>query len=893
MQMGRIESRSCSVVALTVLLVVCAAAQDAGPAHQDDLVAAGPDAGSVADAPPAVTPVEREIESELARRERALEQISQLRDEMTQARAELDLAAERSGEHVAELTVALRAVAAESEQADQLYESIVAELQAARRGLAEALETWRAPSEVPLYSPGFDLTTVEVVRLHERIEAGRELMASLRGEENALRGLETDLRWRAVEISGDRVRHLNGQHITSMELLTPARRERVFGLSRDGIDQLRREVYNVALTTRLYRETRLHQLREARALARDVFLIGSLSYLALRLAVVVAVILVVRARWSGWLDRLRRYLFRRARTLAQKRRNDRAVGVLRALGPWLWFLIAVTAVAWALEPVIAVPELGIVVQVALIYGLYRLAVEVIVAVIATIGRHYRLHVAADRQAKLVTTVRWVMRIATPIVVLVVVSSRVLGRGYLYHQVTQIAWLVLAATTLAIVFSWRQVAAEAFLEVQPIGRLANLVRTSTGRWYGVLITPACFLWMAGRALLALARDFALGFEQTRRGLAFIFRRRIERQAEVRGYAEAEIEELPAPVVEAFTEEAVSTGPLVVDHFPGLDGFHAALRQWREHARGGAFLLTGERGCGKTTWLGQIATGDLHKTVVTLDRRPTDNHDLARLLGGALRPEVERECTLDELSAHLEDGSPRVVVVDLAQHLFLAAVGGYAVFDAFAELVERTHHRVFWLCAMSELAWQRLRAVRPTPFVFRHHQRLAGWSEEQIRELIRTRVDASGLRLNYSDLVVDRMEGVSAQARLIESEEGYTRLLWDYSDGNPRVALHFFLRSLVPATAGSARVRLFRAPPVEALAALDDSCLFTLAAVITHENVSLGEAAVVTRNSEGVCRMHLDRLLELGVLWAEDDRYRTTPYWHRAAVRLLRRRNLLMG
>ena len=128
-------------------------------------------------------------------------------------------------------------------------------------------------------------------------------------------------------------------------------------------------------------------------------------------------------------------------------------------------------------------------------------------------------------------------------------------------------------------------------------------------------------------------------------------------------------------------------------------------------------------------------------------------------------------------------------------------------------------------------------------------------------------------------------------MIESEEGYTRLLWDYSDGNPRVALHFFLRSLDLEQSGSFRVRLFRSPPVESLDALDEPALFTLAATIEHENLSLDEAVVVTRYPIELCRIHLDRLIEMGVLRIDDRRYRVSTFWHRAVVRLLRRKNLL--
>jgi len=147
------------------------------------------------------------------------------------------------------------------------------------------------------------------------------------------------------------------------------------------------------------------------------------------------------------------------------------------------------------------------------------------------------------------------------------------------------------------------------------------------------------------------------------------------------------------------------------------------------------------------------------------------------------------------------------------------------------------------------------------------------------------------LTYEDLIVDGMEGVSAQARLVETVDGYVRLLWDYSDGNPRVALHFWLRSLVAESAARARVRLFRGPAAKLLETRDEAGLFLLASLVLHQSLTLAEAVRATHLAETRCRMHLRRLVDLGALAFDGERYRISTHWHRAVFRLLRRRNLL--
>jgi len=80
-------------------------------------------------------------------------------------------------------------------------------------------------------------------------------------------------------------------------------------------------------------------------------------------------------------------------------------------------------------------------------------------------------------------------------------------------------------------------------------------------------------------------------------------------------------------------------------------------------------------------------------------------------------------------------------------------------------------------------------------------------------------------------------------------------------------------------------------VERLEAGGFNALFVLAAVVMHESISFDHLVEVTRFERPECFIHLDRMAELGAVVCHDDMYRVSTTWHRAAVRLLRRRNLL--
>jgi hypothetical protein len=860
-------------------------------------------AGETSPAPPEAAPLTESAAQESAPGDTLAEALAQelrrtlaFRQQLERLDAERTAAAARDRdtasaalERSAALAAEARVVPDASAGADRLYAAIVGELREARPRLRQALDVLRHPSPVPEFEPGLDAAQLDVPSIADEVARLRQDQAEIERTVERSRGLGAEQRWAAVERWGLVVERLDAARLEALAKLTDATRGEVLGIGREGIAQLGREALQLVLSARLYAARRLHDLDRVPAFLRDVFAVGGATYVLLRVAGVLFAGWMLARRGRRLREVTRRFLFGLARSARGRRRAEALGAALGVVAPWSLFLAVLWALGWALGPAAAGPELRVLLRIALLYGVYRLSIDVGFEIIVRLARRYRLQLDPERTRKLLRSVRTMMRVFIGIAVLLVLSAQFLGRGYLYHLVVRLAWVVVLVAAVRVLASWRSVIADAYLEVGPTGRLAELVRRTRDHWYGVFVAATSFGWLAGRAAIVLGRDFAMGFDQTRRALAFLFRRRIERQAERLGYAEVDVESLPGHVRDAFTEDPVSDGPRVTDRFPGLDRLTRAIEAWRGGSTGGSFLLTGERGTGKTSWLARARAGtdSLPVSDVVLRDRAHGEAELAR----ALSPGGSSADGLDALRERLLAEPPRVIVVDLGQNLFLGTVGGYQAFESFASLVEATSRNVFWLCSISAFAWEHVAAVRPDLTVFRHHQELQPWSEEEIRELIRTRTAASGLRLTYDDLFLDRMEGVSAGERVLQTEEGYTRLLWDYSDGNPRVALHYWLRSLVLESPSQARVRLFRAPPIEELARVGEMGLFLLAAIVVHENLTLDEAVAVTRYPEGPSRIHLERLVELGALRLHATRYRVTTHWHRAVVRLLRRGNLL--
>lgn len=844
-------------------------------------------AGPANDAAPA-TLLEAELQAETTRAGQALERVRQQLAGLSSPAWAEDV--QQAVERAAGLRVRLASSQVRSEEIDRLYDASSDEIVMARTELRAALDTMGREGPARPFETRLDLDALRATTVGQKVGALEGLLADIDRETEALNEAAREDRWRRVLAWRTVVLRLNGLRIDMLGRLTPRYRAEVLGLSRTGIAQLKREAGHLALSARVYALERLHGWRETRLGVRDVFTVGRVAWTLLKIALVLAAFGLLWNRGPAllrWSERAARDPRRGARA---RRRLRLLVAAGRVVAPWLLLLLLFEALSRAAGPAAAWPEVRLLHRLATLYVLYRLSIEVLVGASLALVRRYRLQAGATRARKVLRSARVVLRVVFAVIVLLTLSSRFLGQGYLYHVVVRIALVAVAVTLLGVFLRWREDILEAYLSRAGGGRLRQTVERSRHRWYGAFLAAGALLVLAGRALVTLTGEFALGFDQTRRGLAFLFRRRVEKQAERTGYADLEPgRSLPAPLLEALTEDPVTDPRLLVDHFPGMDRLQEALAAWRAENVGGSFLLTGDLGIGRTSWLEHIEVDGLPVQRVTFDRRIGSDALLAGQLGAGMG--LEDPGTLKALRHKLLELPPRVVVVDRGQNLFLARVGGYAGFEAFVSLLEDTMDRVFWIVAFSQRAWEHIAAVHPQLAGFRHQVTLEPWSEERVRELIRKRVEACGVPVNYDDMVLESLEGLPRHVRDAEIEEGYARLLWNHTQGLPRVALHYWGRSLVPDAGNGVRVRLFRTPQAEELERGADVPLFLLAAIVVHESLTLTEMELVTRYPKQLCRIHVQRLLDLGAIRRTRRRYWVTPYWHPVVSRTLKRHNLL--
>jgi hypothetical protein len=164
------------------------------------------------------------------------------------------------------------------------------------------------------------------------------------------------------------------------------------------------------------------------------------------------------------------------------------------------------------------------------------------------------------------------------------------------------------------------------------------------------------------------------------------------------------------------------------------------------------------------------------------------------------------------------------------------------------------------------------------------------------MIRLRNKQTGFELEFDEVLLSDEKVGSAGFELIEEADGYFRMLWESSGGNPRIATKLWLSSLAPHSEGVLRVGMFRDPSTEVLSELQDDLIFALAAVCQHENLSASELAVVLNVPEEFARFATQFLLESGFLDPKDatgERVTLSADYYRVVLKVLKNKHLLFA
>ncbi len=761
--------------------------------------------------------------------------------------------------------------------------------------LAAALQSYREPISVAEHRDRDGLRALRTHLFGDDLEAARNLersLAELRSRAKELKAQEERGRLLAVEAWHAQVTALAGARSRLMRRVPESGRRELMGFSRQALRGLSLEVRTLRISFEAHATLLVKNLGGLwrswhRTVSKEAF-----WWMLFRIILILVFAFWVRSLGPSLQEWFHRYELGRVRSFGWLRRIGFAQRVFARFFPLFLFLETVFAIEYVLGDYGESVEIHIVFTIAKWVGYYWLVHRALTGITVWLARRRHAIIGRAVLARIHSSTLLVARALLLSGFLGSVALEVFGYGVLYSIVRLVLLGALFLVGLVLIRRWRGPIARSYLKNWPEGRLARLVEASQDQSYSLLVVSAAFIYVAAKALAILGRELLLKPEEIRKALAFVFRKRLERRAEELGQWEGKIEILPESLLLAFTQRPLPDDSLRIDRFIGLDKFQRDFDLWKSGRAKGSFLVRGARGFGKTTWLHRAAKecGDFEATHVSLKRSDVGWDGVKEQLGEGLK--MELGTTVDRAARALNSGPRRMVVLDDIQNLFLREIGGFDGLDGLMHLIEQTGQNIFWLSSIDDFSWRHISSAWPKRLHFRSEQFLAAWSEGQIRDLLMARAAAAGVIHEFEDLTTSQDMATSG-GELVRASEAYVRLIWDYADGCPLVAVHFWVRSLAPAGDKMVRVRLFKAPEAGRLERVPQEVRFLYAALAMHENLSVGEAARVLRVSESYCEAMLVRGYEEGYLARHQDRGRYTlnVHWYRAIVRFLKRKHVL--
>lgn len=464
------------------------------------------------------------------------------------------------------------------------------------------------------------------------------------------------------------------------------------------------------------------------------------------------------------------------------------------------------------------------------------------------------------------------------------SSELVGEGTIYSWVFSTCWFAALPIFLTIVAWWKPIIFKRVELVRKKGKLERWVLAQEKGPTSFVAAIAGGVNLFATGALRVLRSWLITFTLVRRLLAYLFRRGMDKKA-----AEAKIKYAAIGAVQ-FAQlgpetSSDNTVPSIAD--AQVEGVIARIKA----TGGGVYAIVGERGCGRTTTMKRIAaqSDQLNYVTCPIGGIAKFKQELNRSMG--LEADAPFEAAAGKLEGTADDSA---VLIDDAHHLILPMMGGLREFDSVLALARDTSSKCTWIFALDEALWRFLERARGSKPLFDEAIHLDPWTELGIVRLLHHRNLRAGISPKFDHLLTDLpadADEVDIAEALQRTEAAYYRLLWDYSSGNPGVALHFWRNSLGIDSNGDVRVRLFQAPEAEALEGLPDSAVFVLRATVQLGFATVAQICQATSIPESQVRDALRYGLAKGYFVREDERYVITWDWFRAITRFLKRRHLL--
>lgn len=779
--------------------------------------------------------------------------------------------------------------------ADNLHERVQRVLQQARTRLRERLSESLAGStsvakevEQVGHMPPLTVQKEEVERLRFEVLTRAEELAQK----------DREVAWERMTARHEDLKALNRARLSVLTHLSSASYARHAGVSLSGWNTVRDELAQMRLELEvrwLQLRKRVSKLSEELAESATTILWGLIQVL----------LLLIAFRW--WRQRGQVLLVELRNNVHEKRREYPFLGRVSVV---FWYLIKIRSPLdwWLLGWLIA--QFWLTedwVEAAILWTVYKwliggvLVVSLLNAFAVQGMRRSRGHTDKTRQLR-IDTLRLICYTGTTMGLILALAEQLVGRGALYRWVRDGAWMVYVPMAVYLLVRWKPTVYERCERIATKGPIPQWVveQNSFRKSIFGTIVGAVYLMYQGAA--RRVSRMLMGLESVRKAAAFLLRREVMSNAQEQENG-VSYSEHPCARQRHFDPDAFASTILPIGPSSRIDGLISSLDEGRTALVG----VVGGRGAGKTSFLTRLVRDSdqrIYDYVIDCPAQGLSSlyDEIEKMIGAPLSDRVVFEQKLKSLGVC-------VLCVDNLHRLIRPTIGGLAELDEFIAFARGWSSRLSWVIAMGGSAWRYTKRARGNRVFFDQVIELRPWTEDEIVSLLDSRNQAAEIEPDFSTLKLSRpedefelndMDFEESQAReeLNSNRRKYYRVLWEYSNGNPGVALHAWSRSLYKAgglTAqgeqGKCVARVFPNPDLSRIERLSLPVLFTLRAIVQLEVATEAQVVECTNLAQQDCADAIRVAIAAGYVTREGVWLRIVWDWHRAIVTVLFRQHLL--
>ncbi|GEM_PF-4271023 len=467
-----------------------------------------------------------------------------------------------------------------------------------------------------------------------------------------------------------------------------------------------------------------------------------------------------------------------------------------------------------------------------------------------------------------------------------VVESLLGRGVLHQWLGSLWGISFVAAAVMLLRWWKPIIWQR-LKDRPQSSIVRALLAQDGKYR---IWPAAALggiYLLGKGLGRWFLFAASHLRLARHLHAWLFRRQVAKQAQLHPVEALEpIDEATQALLGPETPSAT-----VIDSRSDVQERARLLEGMRIGDQ--LLVLVGDRGMGKTTILkGLFEELGGAESCLWLECSTDGVDDLLRNMNSRLG--LPEESPEEEMLRVLRSSGFRCIIIDEAQLLVRPVVFGLAELERIRTWVRHCHTtRTTWVLGMGLHAWRYVQRAAGARMLADEVVEIRSWEEDSIGSLIHSRTEAAGIKPSFDGLMPQSVvAGGEVPIEALYSESWYYRLLWDYSGGNPAIALHFWAHSLFKVPDGQVFVRLFSPPPETPIESLPLDMLFLLRVMVQMGRATAPVLAEATRLSQPEVVDALRMFVSRGYVTMDDEAYQICWHWRMAILKTLVRQHLLV-